>query len=61
MEAPRLKDFVAEKDLHRDDDDDNELTKGNESPENPEDTIPDLPENQAAREFLKHAPRKGEK
>ena len=27
--------------------------------ENPEDTIPDLPENIAAREFLKNAPTKG--
>lgn len=27
--------------------------------EHPEDTIPDLPENQAAREFLKKAPKKG--
>lgn len=25
----------------------------------PEDSIPDLPENQKAREFLKHAPSKG--
>ena len=25
----------------------------------PEDTIPDLPENNAAREFLKNAPKKG--
>ena len=27
--------------------------------EAPEDAIPDLPENQAARQFLKNAPRKG--
>eukprot|EP01031_Cornospumella_fuschlensis_P027250 gene27250-32920_t len=42
------KDFVAEGDA-----------EGNESDEHPEEAIPDLPENQAAREFLKNAPRKG--
>ncbi len=30
-----------------------------DAPERPEDTIPDLPENQRAREFLKSAPSKG--
>jgi len=29
------------------------------APQRPEDVIPDLPENQAAREFLKKAPTKG--
>ena len=32
---------------------------GADEPDRPEDTIPDLPENQRAREFLRTAPSKG--
>jgi hypothetical protein len=47
--------------------DDNAIEGGNdkngveedEECERPEDIIPDLPENEAAREFLKNAPSKG--
>lgn len=36
-----------------------DLNNANDDEKNPEDEIPDLPENAKAREFLKKAPRKG--
>lgn len=51
MDPPVCKDFVLEGTIDQEGKDDEELR--------PEDTIPDLPENQAAREFLRKAPTKG--
>lgn len=49
MEPDECEDFIAEGAL-----------KGDEEVETkPEDSIPDLPENQAARDFLRKAPTKG--
>jgi len=52
MDYPNIiaDDFIPEGELS--DKDENEVIR-------PEDTIPDLPENQAAREFLRTAPQKG--